>query len=200
MSVFETKDFRRFVIITSILLIPLAITGFILPNLKDDPDFRAMSFPAMCLSITLLIFWAVSFFAKRSREIPAVLGVVALAAMFAASGAFEVEGKLLSHKESTSLIPSEADDVVVYGNLMQGVGWYLKRRTIDADVLNELEFGAGHETEPGWFISNEGLRELWRSGRKVVVFSRRKDDGLDDVLNSPVRKWSTSSDIVMTNF
>lgn len=200
MSVFETKDFRRFVIITSILLIPLVLTGFLLPNLKDDPDFRAMSFPAMCLSITLLIFWTVSFFAKKSREIPAVLGIIALSAMFAASGAFEVEGKLLSHKISTSLIPRDADDVVVYGNLMQGVGWYLKRRTIDADVLNELEFGAGHETEPGWFISGDELRDLWRSGRKVVVFSRRKDDGLDEILVEPVRKLETSADIVISNF
>ena len=200
MSTFTAKDFRRFAVITSILLIPIALTGFILPAVNDNPDLQAMSFPALCLASMLLIFWAASIFSAKRKEVPAVLCIVALAAMFAASGAFEVEGKLLSHKESASLIPSEADDVVVYGNLMQGVGWYLKRRTIDADVLNELEFGAGHESEPGWFISNDELRNLWCSDRKVIVFSRRKDEGLDEVLYAPVRQWSTSADIVLANF
>ena len=200
MSVLEGRNFRRFAVITSAILIPVAVTGFILPSVKNDPDFHAMIFPAMCLAVMLLVFWALSLFAGRYRNIPALMVIAGLAAMFAASGAFEVEGKLLSHKESTSLIPSDAEDVVVYGNLMQGVGWYLKRRTIDADVLNELEFGAGYETEPGWFISSEELRDLWRSKRKVIVFSRQKDEGLNEILSDSVRQWSTSADIVIANF
>ena len=201
MSVLEGREFRRFVIITSAILLPVAITGLILPAIKNDPDYLAMMLPAMWLSLMLIAFCALSMFVSR-KNIPAMLGIVALLAMLAASGAFVVEGKLLSHKESCSLVPNDADDVVVYQNLMQGVGWYMKRRTITADVLNELEFGAEHESEAGWFISREDLRTLWQSGRKVIVFSRRKDReaSLRELLGSPVREWSTSADIVVANW
>ncbi len=201
MSVLEGKSLRRFVIITSAVLIPIAVTGFILPSLKNDPDFNAMTFPAMCLAVMLLVFWGLSLFVGHNRNVPALMVIAGLSAMLAASGAFHVEGKLLSRKESASMLPNDADDVVVYQNLMQGMSFYTKRRTITADAMNELEFGYEHEPERGkWFISNDGLRELWHSGRKVVVISRRKDTGMREVLDSPVREWSTSADIVMTNF
>lgn len=201
MSVLEGREFRRFVIITSLILIPIAITGFVLPSLKNEPDFQAMSLPAMCLSSMLAVFWGLSLFIVRKKNIPALLVIAGLAAMFAASGAFNVEGKLLSHKDSALLVPNDADDVVVYGNLMQGMNFYTKRRTITAEDLNELEFGAEHDSNRSqWFIDNDALRELWRSGRKVVVISRRKDGGMKEILASPVREWSTSSDIVFANF
>ena len=201
MSVLEGREIRRFVVITSAVLIPIAITGLILPSIKNDPDYNAMMFPALCLSVMLIVFWGLSLFMGRSRNIPALLVIAGLSAMLAASGAFNVEGKLLSHRDSAMMIPSEADDIVIYRNLMQGMSFYTKRRTIIAEDLNELEFGAEHESDRGqWFINDEGLRELWHSGRKVVVISRRKDSGMREVLDSPVREWSTSADIVMANF
>lgn len=201
MSVLEGKNLRRFVIITSAILIPVAVTGFILPSVKDDPAFNAMTLPAMCLSAMLIVFWALSLLMGRSRNIPALLVIAGLSAMFAASGAFNVEGKLLSHKDSASLVPNDADCVVVYGNLMQGMNFYTKRRTITAEDLNELEFGAEHDSNRGsWFIGKESLRELWRSGEKVIVISRHKENGVREILESPVREWSTSADIVLANF
>ena len=201
MSVLEGREIRRFVVITSAVLIPIAITGLILPSIKNDLDYNAMMFPALCLSAMLIVFWGLSLFMGRSRNIPALLVIAGLSAMLAASGAFNVEGKLLSHRDSAMMIPSEADDIVIYRNLMQGMSFYTKRRTIIAEDLNELEFGAEHESDRGqWFINDEGLRELWHSGRKVVVISRRKDSGMREVLDSPVREWSTSADIVMANF
>ena len=201
LSVLEGKGLRRFIVITSLTLIPVALTGFILPSVKDDPDFNAMIFPALCLSVMLLLFWVTSLFTAKNRYVPALLCVIAFAAMFAASGAFEVEGSLLSHRDGVKFIPPETDDVVVYQNLMQGVGWYTKRRTITADTLNELEFGAAQETNPRWFISGDELRKLWNTDRKVVVLSRRKDTPFSEVLGSrPVREWATSADIIIANF
>ena len=201
MSVLEGKNLRRFVIITSAILIPVAITGFILPSAKNDPAFNAMILPAMCLSLMLIIFWALSLFVGRGRNIPAMMIIAGLCAMFAASGAFNIEGKLLSHRDSAMMIPNDADYVVVYGNLMQGMNFYTKRRTITAEDLNELEFGAEHDSNRSqWFIDNEKLRGLWRSGKKVVAISRHKENGMREILESPVREWSTSADIVMANF
>ena len=201
MSVLEGKNLRRFVIITSAILIPVAITGFILPSAKNDPAFNAMILPAMCLSLMLIIFWALSLFVGRGRNIPAMMIIAGLCAMFAASGAFNIEGKLLSHRDAAMMIPNDADYVVVYGNLMQGMNFYTKRRTITAEDLNELEFGAEHDSNRSqWFIDNEKLRGLWRSGKKVVAISRHKENGMREILESPVREWSTSADIVMANF
>ena len=193
---------RKFIVITSAVIIPVAITGLILPSLKDNPDFHAMALPAMKLSVMLLVFWGLSLFVRR-ENVPAMMVIAGLLAMLGASGAFRVEADLLSHRDSALMIPGEADDVVVYQNLMQGVGFYTKRRTVTADCLNELEFGAEHDAErEKWFISQEALRDLWRSGRKVAVFSRRKDtdSGLREILGTPAREWSTSADIVMMNF
>ncbi len=203
MSVLEGKEFRRFIVLTSAVILPVAAAGLTVTFFVDSPDVAAMSKPAICLSISLMLFWLLSIFAGKSKIIPSLLCVTALIAMFSASGAFEVEGRLLSRKDSTALLPDDVDDVVVYENLMQGVSWYTKRRTISANVLNELEFGAKHETEPGWFISSADLRVLWNSGRKVAVFIRDKDDDLgvrEAVGTAPVREWSTSADIVMLNF
>lgn len=193
---------RRFIIITSAVIIPVALTGLILPAMSNNPDFNAMTLPAMKLSVMLVLFWGLSLFVRR-ENVPAMMGIVALAAMLGASGAFDVEAKLLSHRKSALMIPREADDVVVYQNLMQGVGFYTKRRTVTADCLNELEFGAEHDSERGkWFISQDDLRELWHSGRKVAVLSRRKDNAVElrEILGSPVREWSTSADVVYINF
>lgn len=200
MSIFEGREFRRFIIITSLILIPVALTGFILPSAKNDPDFNAMAKPAVLLSVMLSVFWVLSLFAGKSKIIPACLCVTALLAMWAASEAFIVEGKLLSHKESAALVPDDADDVVAYQNLMQGLNWYTKRRTVIADTLNELEFGAAQEKNPKWFITSRDLGELWRSERKVIVISRRKDNDLDKIITPPVREWSNSADVVFTNF
>ncbi len=201
MSVLEGRNLRRFIIITSAILIPVAVTGFILPSVKNDPDFHAMALPALCLSVMLVVFWALSLLSGRVRNIPALLVIAGLGAMFAASGAFNVEGKLLSHRDSAMIIPGDADYVVVYRDLMQGMSFYTKRRTITAEDLNELEFGAEHDSNrERWFINDESLRELWHSGRKVVAVSRRKDSGMREVLDSPVREWSTSADIILANF
>ena len=200
MSALEGKNLRRFAIITSAILIPVAVTGFILPSVKNDPDFHAMIFPAMCLAVMLIAFWVLSLFAGR-KNIPALMVIAGIAAMWAASGAFQVEGKLLSRKDSAMMIPAEADSVVVYGNLMQGMSFYTGRRTVTAEAVNELEFGMEHDPERGrWFIGNDGLRDLWHSGKKVAVISRRKDSGMREILDSPVREWTTSADIVMLNF
>ena len=203
MSILEGKEFRRFIIITSVILIPIAITGLILPSMKNDPDYNAMAIPAIRLSVMLLVFWGMSLFSGRKENTAEALCVVALLAMFAASGAFMVEAKLLSRKDIAALIPNDAENIAVFHNLMQGMSFYTKRRVITADTLNELEFGATHETSPGWFISGSELRELWHSGRKVVAVSRRKDmgEGLRGVLETPpVREWMTSADIMFANF
>ncbi len=198
------KDFRRFALITTLILVPLAITGIVWPRFTDDSDVIAMAFPATMLAVSLAVFWVTSLLLlKNIRGVALVLCVLGLGVMYSASGAFMIEGELLSHKETAQTIKAidGVDDVVVYQKLMQGMNYYLARRTVTADILDELEFGAAQEESPKWFISREELTEQWKSPKHVTVVVRTKHvDSLREAVGEPVRQWVNSADVVFTNF
>ena len=205
LSVYDGKDFKRFVITSGVLIIPLALTGFILPSIKNDPDYNAMIIPAAALSVMLLVFFVMSMMLLKGKKALSLtfLCIVSFMTLQAASGAFKVEADHLSSKSAAEIIKTlDAEDVVVYQNLMQGVGFYLERRTITAEILNELEFGAMQEKDPRWFIDDSKLAELWKSPRRVVLVMRDKHlQSLTKLFGaSPVRKWTTKSSTVIANF
>ena len=204
LSTFEGKDFKRFVITSGILIIPLALTGLILPAMKNDPDYNAMIIPAAALSIMLLIFFGLSIMLLKKKKVFSLtlLCIVAFTALQAASGAFKVEADNLSTKSAAEIIKTlDAEYVVVYQNLMQSMGFYLERRTITADTLNELEFGAMQEKDPRWFINNSKLAELWKSPRRVVIVIEGNSQSLTELLKAaPVRQWTANSNTIISNF
>ena len=201
----EGKDFRRFALISTVILVPLAVTGIVWPRFTDDTDVIAMAVPAMRLAVSLAVFWGVSLLLlKNIRGVALALCVVGLAAMYSASPAFKIEGELLSHKDTAEIVKNidGVEDVVVFQKLMQGINYYLERRTVTADILDELEFGAAQDKEfPKWFISREELIEQWKSPKHVTVVVRRKHvDSLRETVGEPVRQWVNSADVVFTNF
>ena len=205
LSALEGKEFKRFVITSGVLIIPLALTGLILPAMKNDPDYNAMIIPAAALSVMLLIFLALSVMLLKKKKFFSLTLLCAAAFMTlqAASGAFKVEGDHLSSKSAAEIIKTlNAEDVVVYQNLMQGMGFYLEQRTITADILNELEFGAMQEKDPRWFINNSKLAELWKSPRRVVIVMRERHlQFLTELFGAaPVRQWTANSNIIISNF
>ena len=200
----EGKDFRRFAVISTLILVPLAITGIVWPRFTDDVDVIAMVSPATMLAVSLLVFWGVSLLLlKNIRGVALTLCVLGLVTMYSASPAFKIDAELLSHKNTAEIIKTidGIDDVVVFQKLMQGMNYYLERRTVTADIVDELEFGAAQEESPKWFISREELRELWKSPKHIAAVARRKHiDSLRETLDEPVRQWVNSADVVFTNF
>ena len=308
----DGKDFRRFAVISTVILVPLAVTGLVWPRFTDDVDVAAMVFPAMRLAVSLLVFWGVSLLLLKgsasaanpeslvnapdsgatpqmldnpsassatpqpldnpsdssatpqplnntsassatpqtpknsyasvaipqtlnnasasaanpqtldnaydssaipeplnnapsftSKCVPLLLCILALVVMYSASPAFMIEGKLLSHKETAKIIKTidGVDDVVVFQKLMQGMNYYLARRTVTAEYIDELEFGAAQEPNRKWFIEREGLQDLWKSPKHVTVVARIKHvDSLREAVGEPVRQWVNSADVVFTNF
>ena len=200
----EGKDFRRFAVISTLILVPLAITGIVWPRFTDDVDVIAMVSPATMLAVSLLVFWGVSLLLlKNVRGVALVLCVLGLVTMYSASPAFKIDAELLSHKDTAEIIKTidGIDDVVVFQKLMQGMNYYLERRTVTADIVDELEFGAAQEESPKWFISREELAELWKSPKHIAAVVRRKHvDSLRETLGEPVRQWVNSADVVFTNF
>ena len=200
----DGKDFRRFAVISTLILVPLAITGIVWPRFTDDVDVVAMVSPATMLAVSLLVFWGVSLLLlKNIRGVALTLCVLGLVTMYSASPAFKIDAELLSHKDTAEIIKTidGIDDVVVFQKLMQGMNYYLERRTVTADIVDELEFGAAQEESPKWFISREELRELWKSPKHIAAVARRKHiDSLRETLGEPVRQWVNSADVVFTNF
>ena len=233
------KEFRRFAVISTLILVPLAITGIVWPRFTDDSDVIAMAFPATMLAVSLAVFWGVSLLLLKESSktcgesvdsgnssaldaagisandahafthcgvvcgVPLVLCILGLGVMYSASGAFMIEGKLLSHRDTAKIIKTidGIDDVVVYQKLMQGMNYYLERRTVTAEIIDELEFGAAQEESPKWFIGSEELVDLWKSPKHIVTIARRKNiDSLRETLGEPVRQWVNSADVVFTNF
>ena len=109
---------------------------------------------------------------------------------------------MLSRRDIAACVPEGAEDVVVYQSLMQGMPFYLGRRVVTADILNELSFGAEQESDPRWFISKEQLHRLWASPRRVLVVVEDEDrDSLEQTLGKkPVRTWKAAGDVLFANF
>ena len=123
--------------------------------------------------------------------------------MYSASGAFIVEGKLLSHKEAAAIIKTyEPDEVVVFQNLMQGMNFYLERRTITADTIDELEFGASQiDDADKYFITENEAINLWTGNKRIAITARSKNaDYVRRTFINPIHEYITSADIVMMNF
>ena len=202
----ETADRRSvlcFIGLNAIILLPLALTGFLWPLLSTDLRVMSMISPALMLSAGLLAFWGTSFLLLRGADwARALLCLLGLLILFAVSPAFRIEANMLSRRDIAACVPEGAEDVVVYQSLMQGMPFYLGRRVVTADILNELSFGAEQESDPRWFISKEQLHRLWASPRRVLVVVEDEDrDSLEQTLGKkPVRTWKAAGDVLFANF
>ena len=96
-----------------------------------------------------------------------------------------------------------ADDALVtYGDLMQGLSFYLGRRIAIAGGRGELDFGAAQEEDPRWFLNAEQLRRLWNGPDRVLLVTnrRRLEELTRDLGREPVRLGETEKEILFTNF
>lgn len=203
LSSFEGREFKRFVILNAIILIPLALTGIIWPLFTNDHDVIAMRIPALSLAVMLLVFTASTFILMRNRNAVFITCILGVLTMYSASGAFIVEGKLLSHKEAAAIIKTyEPDEVIVFQKLMQGMNFYLERRTITSDTIDELEFGASQDKErEKYFISEDEAKSLWAGNKRIAITTRSKyADYMHRTFIKPVHEEMTSADIVLMNF
>lgn len=203
------KNFRSFIIINGVILFALILAGYLLPILSHDEDFINMKVPAYFLASSLLVFFFASCFVRGRKYIAVVMSALAILSIFAASPAFQKVAEN-SSRQNIALRVSEriqqdnGAKVVAYRSLMQGLSFYLQRRTIIAQDLNELEFGAQSAGEEAskWFINREGLQELCRSDEHVYIFSRGKNiSGLLRDLSGDIKLFDTNGhDYVYVNF
>ena len=199
---------RRFVTLNGLLLLPLAAAGVLYPALSSRPEAGGLYVYTLPASVSLLLFWGASLVLHRRRlfsPMPAVLCVLALLNAFVFSRGFEAKARLDSPREVAELIRERAvgtERVVAYRSLMQGLSFYLGRRIVVAEDLNELEFGAAQEEDPQWFLDAGRLRRLWNGPDRVfLVAERRHEERLtSDLGREPVRLGETPGSILFSNY
>ena len=197
----------RFVGVNALILVPLALAGWLWPILSSDPNARALLPRTLALSGALLAFWGASLllFRRRLGNTPPALCVLAMIVLLVASQGFHVVADQSSPRQMAALLRDRLEEggvVVAYRDLMQGLFFYLKRRIVTACDLNELEFGAASETDPRWFLDARELRRLWNGPARVLLAVRRKEaDTLrEDLGREPVPIGETPGMLLFTNF
>ena len=199
---------RRFVVLNGALLLPLAAAGILYPALSSRPEAGELFVYTLPASASLLLFWGASLVMHCRRlfsPMPAVLCVLALLNAFVFSRGFEAKARLDSPREVAELIRERAvgtERVVAYRSLMQGLSFYLGRRIVVAEDLNELEFGAAQEEDPQWFLDAGRLRRLWNGPDRVFLVAERKHEErlTSDLGREPVRLGETPGGILFSNY
>ncbi|MDR2137577.1 MAG: hypothetical protein LBO68_04735, partial [Synergistaceae bacterium] len=157
-------------------------------------------------------------FQRRCAKKVSVLCVLAFLNLAVFARGFVLKAELDSYKEQAALIEEalQPDDVVVaYKAPAQGLGFYLRRRIVLADVLGELEFGARQEKDPRWFIDSRSLEALWSKkeskkesegkgeGKRVFLVADKKHlEELTRLLgeNNVIQWGRTRNCVVLSNF
>lgn len=82
------------------------------------------------------------------------------------------------------------------------MNFYLERRTITADTIDELEFGASQiDDADKYFITENEAKNLWTGNKRIVITARSKNaDYVRKTFINPIHEYITSADIVMMNF
>jgi 4-amino-4-deoxy-L-arabinose transferase-like glycosyltransferase len=170
----------RFVRLNSVLLFLLAAAGFLYPLLDRKPETAVLypyTIPA-AVSLAVFAFCELWFCSKfLYKKMVNVICVLAFVNVLIFSRGFVPKAEEDSYREPAAAIQEylrPGDEVVVYKDLAQGLGFYLKRRIVVANALGELEFGARQEKDPRWFIDSQALKNLWNGDGRIFLAIERK--------------------------
>lgn len=74
---------------------------------------------------------------------------------------------------TTALKPhlTQNDEVVAYRKYYQDLPFYLERRIVLVDVIDELDFGMEHEDTRGWVLNQYEFLNHWHQSHRVFAFT-----------------------------
>ncbi|WP_196593875.1 glycosyltransferase family 39 protein [Pectinatus sottacetonis] len=136
--------------------------------------------------IGIILVW------KRTKQIRCTVSALALVSFLFACGLQSIHGQVAVQRtakyvaQSINTMQQPNDVIVSYGDYIQGLPFYLKKRIIVASYLGELEFGAAHPDGQGWFINDQQLAALWHSNKRVfIVFDKGKQASIEKLIKPP---------------
>lgn len=195
---------RRFACLNALILLPVIVAGAVYPALRPEDAYLQAATTPFCLVLAAFCLAASTLLRARTRGF-LLLCLLALTALFVAGTGFDLMAARDSRRSIAAMVRErlQAEDVVVaYGDLMQGLSFYLARRIAIAGGRGELDFGAAQEEDPSWFLNAEQLRRLWNGPDRVLLIAsrRRLEELTRDLGREPVRLGETEKEILFTNF
>lgn len=195
---------RRFACLNALILLPLILAGAVYPALRPEDAYLQAATTPFCLVLTAFCLAAFTLLRARTRGF-LLLCLLALTALFVAGMGFDLMAARDSRRPIAAMVRERLQDedvVVAYGDLMQGLSFYLARRIAIAGGRGELDFGAAQEEDPSWFLNAEQLRRLWNGPDRVLLIASRcrLEELTRDLGREPVRLGETEKEILFTNF
>lgn len=195
---------RRFACLNALILLPLILAGAVYPALRPEDAYLQAATTPFCLVLTAFCLAAFTLLRARTRGF-LLLCLLALTALFVAGMGFDLMAARDSRRSIAAMVRERLQDedvVVAYGDLMQGLSFYLARRIAIAGGRGELDFGAAQEEDPSWFLNAEQLRRLWNGPDRVLLIASRcrLEELTRDLGREPVRLGETEKEILFTNF
>jgi 4-amino-4-deoxy-L-arabinose transferase-like glycosyltransferase len=198
---------KRLVFINGLFLSLAAAGGVVYPLL--DKELGAALFfytlPA-AVGLALFVFCGALFYRRRQQgRMVCVLCLLAAINLLVFSRGFALKAELDSYKEPAAAIGDRAagDVVVSYKSTAQGLGFYLKRRIVLANIVGELEFGARQEKDRRWFIDSRALRDLWLGKTRVfLVAEKGREEEIEQLLgkHNIIQKTRVGNSVIFSNF
>ena len=147
----------------------------------DLEDVMIIAGAASLMTLALLGIGTLSYrlrYEERGRP-TAAIGV--LVAGLALTLMFAIEGRAVTKTSrvlADAIIPlrQQGDMIVSYKRLMQGLGFYTKRRIVQFDAYQEIEFGAliAPDHDDYFWDDIDRLAKGWSSGRRVFIVTDAK--------------------------
>lgn len=146
---------------------------------------------SLCLG-TLVAIWIWHHY----RSFVAVFCVLSCMAYGFALGAHQVQGQMHNHQTAyyvsqqiKDLHVSNSTPIIMYGQFMPGLVYYLDRPIAAANYGGELEFGIQHSNRSDMYYGSDDLAKLWQSDEKAIVVVHPKErDELLSILPTPAQQ------------
>jgi 4-amino-4-deoxy-L-arabinose transferase-like glycosyltransferase len=141
--------------------------------LKDVRGFAILVGLTSFIILCSLLFRRI----KTYRGIFFLFGLFSMAVILGLMSHVHVIDQVKTTKQIASELKKRttATDIVVnYRSFDETLPFYLARRTYIADYRGELRMGSAYPDASPFFLNNEELRQLDRSGRKVFVVMKEK--------------------------
>nr|MBP6823649.1 glycosyltransferase family 39 protein [Acidobacteriota bacterium] len=166
--------------------------------------FALLRVPAAGAAVTLAIGFGIAFLLRLKRKPlqASILTAVATACfIYFAHMALGVFTPYLSSKELAIEIKhrlAAGDIVVINGEYYLGssIGFYLPQKVLLLNGrMTGLEFGSYYPDAPQVFIGDGEIAELWRSDKRVFLFTADRDfDNVKNAVNAEMFKIATSGE------
>ena len=158
----------------------------------DYMDANQFITTALPLTTSLLVGTIAALWAwRKKRDFLIVTAILAVMSYGFALGCHPIQAQIHNNKSAYDVSQTvkslkTTDTVVVdYGEFAPGLVYYLDEPVVISGFGGEMEFGLNHTDRQGMSLSDDELKALWESDRRVIIVTTPKvEENLYDALGT----------------